>query len=116
MRPARRRLGLKEVRVLRENETVWDAAVPGFGARRQLRVPAVTREDIDAFMHTVAESGTAGLFETVRGTSKVRGGRGTATRTVGLLGGIFAYAVRRRLRTDNPVRGVLRFPDHRRER
>ncbi len=227
MGEARKRLGLKEVRALGENETVWDAAVPGFGARRQrseriayvllyrtregrqrwhtigrhgapwppdmardearrvlavvigggdpatdkqqarksitvaelcdryledaeagrlptirggakkastlytdrrrierhikpvlgrLRVPAVTQEDVEGFLHTVAEGGTAGLFETSRGMSKVRGGKGTASRTLGLLSGIFTYAVRRKLRTDNPVKGVMRFPDGRRER
>ena len=31
----RQRIGLREVRALRPGETVWDAMVPGFGARRQ---------------------------------------------------------------------------------
>jgi integrase len=31
----RQRIGLREVRALGPGETVWDAAVPGFGARRQ---------------------------------------------------------------------------------
>jgi integrase len=84
----------------------------------RLSVPAVTREDIDAFMHKVAEGGTAARAPTgrKRGLSNVRGGKGVATRTVGLLGAIFAYAIRKRLRTDNPVHGVTRFADGRRER
>jgi len=32
---AERRIGLREVRALAPAESVWDAAVPGFGARRQ---------------------------------------------------------------------------------
>ena len=31
----RRRLGLREVRALGPNQEVWDAALPGFGARRR---------------------------------------------------------------------------------
>ena len=31
----RKRIGLREVRALQPGETVWDGAVPGFGARRQ---------------------------------------------------------------------------------
>ena len=46
-----------------------------------------------------------------RGRAIVEGGKGTATRTVGLLGGIMSFAVSRQLRADNPVRGVKRYAD-----
>jgi len=84
----------------------------------RLSVAAVTREDVDGFMHAVAEGKTAGKTKTAkkRGLAHVRGGRGTASRTVGLLGAIFSYAVRHRMRRDNPVHGVTRFADGRRER
>ena len=82
----------------------------------RMKVPAVVRDDIEAFMHKVAQGATAARSQTKLGHSTVRGGKGTATRTVGLLGGIFAYAVRRKLRPDNPVRGIMRFVDGRRER
>jgi integrase len=80
-------------------------------------VSAVTREDIEAFMHDVAAGKTASKTKTKpRGLACVRGGRGTATRTIGLLGAIFGYAVRHRMRSTNPVHGVIRFADGKRDR
>src|SRR5215471_19871156 len=80
-------------------------------------VGAVMREDVEAFMHDLAAGKTASKVKTKpRGLARVRGGRGTATRTMGLLGAIFAYAVRHRMRTDNPVHGVTRFADGKRKR
>jgi integrase len=80
-------------------------------------VATVTRADVERFMHSVAEGKSAARIKTKRrGLARVRGGRGTATRAVGLLGAIFTYAVRLGLRPDNPVHGVIRFADGRRER
>jgi integrase len=83
-----------------------------------LRVPTVSREDVESFMHAVAEGKTAARTKTSkkRGLARVRGGKGTASRTIGLLGSIFTYAVRHRMRPDNPVRGVIRYADGRRDR
>jgi integrase len=82
-----------------------------------MTVAAVTRDDVERFMHAIAEGETAARIKTKkRGLARVRGGKGTASRTVGLLGAIFTYAVRRRMRPDNPVHGVMRFADGRRER
>jgi integrase len=83
-----------------------------------LKVAAVTQEDVEQFMHDVAAGKTAILVKSAknRGFSRVRGGKGTASRTVGFLGAIFTYAVRHRMRSDNPVRGVMRFADGKRER
>ena len=82
-----------------------------------LKVPAVTREHIERFLHDVAAGKTAGRTKTrPRGVAHVRGGKTTATRTVGLLGAIFSYAVAHRMRPDNPVRGVRLFADRKRER
>ena len=84
----------------------------------RMKVAAVTREDIEQFMHDVAEGKTATRAPSGKkgGVSHVRGGMGTASRTVGLLGAIFSYAVKNRMRADNPVHGVMRPPDGRRER
>jgi Arm DNA-binding domain len=81
-------------------------------------VVAVTREDIEALLHDVAKGKTAGNNKSVkkRGMARVRGGTGTANRVIGLLGAIFSYAVRRRMRSDNPVRGVETFADGKRDR
>jgi hypothetical protein len=83
----------------------------------RLKVASVTRDDIENFMHDVAAGETAGRTKTKpRGLALVKGGKGTASRTVGLLGAIFTYAVRHRMRSDNPVHGVVRYADGRRER
>ena len=51
----------------------------------------MTRDDVEGFMHAVAEGRTAARTKTAkkRGLARVRGGKGTASRTVGLLGSIF---------------------------
>jgi integrase len=84
----------------------------------QMKVAAVTAADVEVFMRAVAEGKTAARAKTgkKRGLSNVRGGIGTASRTVGLLGAIFSYAVRHRMRPENPVHGVMRPADGRRDR
>lgn len=226
--PTRTRLGLREIRALGPGETVWDASVPGFGARRQkgeavayvllyrtverrqrwhtigrhgapwtpdtaraearrvladvtqgadptadrkalsklitvaelcdrywadvsagrvlvrggrpkkpstlasdrgrieghikpllgrLPVTAVAREDVNRFMHAIAAGETAQSRRTKpRGRSILRGGRGVATRSVGLLGAMMTYAVERGLRPDNPAHRIRKFAEGKRER
>lgn len=80
-------------------------------------VISVTKRDVERFMHDVAAGKTASRRKTKpRGVSRVRGGRGAATRVVGLLGGIFTYAVEHQMRPDNPVSRVRRYAENRRER
>ncbi len=80
-------------------------------------VSAVTPRDVELFLHDVAEGKTKARIKTkARGLARVKGGKTAANRSAGLLGAIFTYAVRQGLRTDNPVHGLQRFADARRER
>jgi site-specific recombinase XerD len=74
----------------------------------QFGVSAVTQQHVENFQYDVSVGKTK--------NDKVSGGKGAASRTVGLLGAIFSYAVKRKLRGDNPVRGVVRYADEHRER
>jgi integrase len=111
----RRRTAKKASTLLSDKGRVEKHIKPLLG---RMKVAAVTREDVEGFMHDVAEGKTAARAKTgkKRGLSNVRGGMGTASRTVGLLGAIFTYAVRHRMRADNPVHGVVRPADGKRER
>jgi integrase len=79
-------------------------------------VSEVSRADVEKFMRDVAAGKTAVDVKTkAHGRAIVEGGKGTATRTVGLLGGIFSFAKERGMRADNPVQGVKRYPDRKSE-
>lgn len=83
-----------------------------------LSVGALTRDDIERFMHAVGEGKTRKRMKLDKrhALSNVRGGRGVASRAVGLIGAILAYAIRRGIRSDNPAHGVIRYADGRRDR
>ncbi len=83
--------------------------------RRRLR--ALTRGEIERFMQDVAAGKTAADIKTgARGRAIVKGGRGTASKAVALLGSILTFAVDHKLRPDNPARGVKRYRDQKCER
>lgn len=84
--------------------------VPLLGARR---VQSLKPADINKFIEDVASGKTAIIEKTKkkRGKSVVRGGLGTAARTVGLLGGILTYAVGQGLIEKNPVHGIRKAAD-----
>lgn len=81
------------------------------------KVCDVTRADVKRFLQDVASGKTSMDKKTgLRGRAIVKGGKGTATRTVGLLGGIFSYAFDCGLIEINPVHGVKRFADKKGQR
>ena len=87
---------------------------PLLGGRK---VTEVTPADIRKFLKSVAEGATATDVKTgIRGRAIVKGGKGTASRTIGLLGGIFTFAIELGLIKDNPVHGVPRYADKKNER
>ena len=88
--------------------------VPLLGQRK---VGSLTSDDIEGFMHDVI-SGKGARRQKLgpRAVSNVRGGRGAAARSMGLLGAMMAYSVRKKMRADNPVRGIIRPADGRRDR
>jgi integrase len=65
-------------------------------------------------MHDVAKGKTA--IANLTRQNRTTGGKGTATRTVRLLGGIFTWAISQNLRDDNPTKGVQKYPDQSGER
>src|SRR5215831_10951543 len=75
-----------------------------------LKVASVTRADVERFRDAVTDGVTASS------SARATGGIGAATRTLGLLGAIFSFAVRRGMRPDNPARGVERHADGQRQR
>lgn len=81
---------------------------PQIGTRKITEIDA---GDIERLMNDIA------LGKVKAGaTPHTRGGKGAASRTVGLLSGIFNFAVTRKLCDANPTKGVARFKDTRRER
>ena len=82
-----------------------------------LKVGAVSTRDVQRFKRDV-EQGRARRSEKwgPRAVSVVRGGRGAATRTLGLLGGIFSWGIREGHVEANPVAGVERAKDRQSER
>lgn len=75
-------------------------------------VASLTSQDVRYLQSQITSGATAKKVKTGKyGLARVRGGAGTATRTLGLFGGIMQFAVEEGLRSDNPVRGVRRRRD-----
>ena len=82
------------------------------------RVDAIDRRDIERLMIDVINGKTAvKTADSKRQSgSTPKGGRGVAAQCVALLSTIFAFAVHRRLRGDNPAQGIKKPPVRKMER
>ena len=79
-------------------------------------VKGFTPTDAKSFQRDVIAGKSAADVKTkTRGRAIVTGGKGTAARTMGLLGGIFSYAADEGYRPDNPLSGIRRPKDQTRE-
>jgi integrase len=82
------------------------------------RVKDLDRADINKAMKDIMGGKTAKTVKTekLRGKAIVRGGTGTATRTIGLLGGILTYAIEAGIIDANPAHGIRKPKDNVRDR
>jgi integrase len=89
--------------------------IPLIGSRR---IKDLTKADVNKVLKDVMAGKTRMSVKTnkLRGKAIVRGGVGTATRTVGLLGGILTYAVDAGMITTNPAHGLKKPKDNVRSR
>lgn len=77
----------------------------------------VTRRDVEQAMNAIRLGKTSTNVKTgLRGRAVVTGGAGTASRAIALLGSIFSYAIKQGIRSDNPVSGIERPADGKRDR
>ena len=79
-------------------------------------VGALTQRDIERFQTDVAAGKTAKPRREKGRGGRGSGGRGVAARTVGMLGTILEFGKRHGMISENPARGVRRFPDNKRWR
>lgn len=80
-------------------------------------VQDLTRVDVQRLIRDVQSGKTAKSYKTkARGLVIVTGGSGAAARAAGLLGGILTYAIGEGIISSNPVHGVKRPADKKRDR
>lgn len=89
--------------------------IPLVGTRR---VKDLVKADVNKVLKDIMAGKTRVSVKTkkLRGKAIVRGGAGTATRTVGLLGGILTYAVEAGIIEINPAHGIRKPKDNVRNR
>jgi integrase len=89
--------------------------IPLLGNRR---LKELVKADVNRMMKDIMAGKTrmAAKTKKLRGKSIVRGGAGTATRAVGLLGGMMTYAGEHGLIDNNPAHGIRKPKDNVRQR
>lgn len=105
----------KPTTIISDTGRIHRHIIPLIGTRR---VQDLTKADMNRVLKDIMAGKTAVKAKTkkLRGMSIVRGGAGTATRTVGLLGGILTYAMDAGIITSNPVHGIRKPKDNVRDR
>ncbi len=88
--------------------------LPILGSRR---ITELKRYDIERLRDAITRGDTRVTKTTkLRGKREVKGGAGTATRTVSMLKSVFGYAIDRELLEKNPCDGIRLVPSKKRER
>ena len=105
----------KATTIISDTGRIHRHIIPLVGTRR---VQDLTKADINRVLKDIMAGKTAVKAKTkkLRGLANVRGGAGTATRTVGLLGGILTYAMDAGIITSNPAHGIRKPKDNVRDR
>ncbi|MFV3131688.1 tyrosine-type recombinase/integrase [Niveispirillum sp. KHB5.9] len=80
------------------------------------KVGDITRADVERLLRDVATGKTASPQRSSKGGSRATGGKGAASQTVILLRAMFAFALARELREDNPATGIKTFQVRKLER
>jgi hypothetical protein len=102
--------GTRKASILATDEDRIERHVKPLLGRKKVR--DVTRAEVKRFLQDVAQGSTSADINTGKpGRAIVRGGQGAATRTVGILGGIFAYAFDCSMIDMSPIVKVKRFAD-----
>lgn len=101
----------KSTTIITDTGRIQRHIIPLIGNRR---VKDLVKADINKVLKDIMAGKTRVSVKTkkLRGKAIVRGGAGTASRTVGLLGGILTYAMEAGIITMNPAHGIRKPKDN----
>jgi len=79
--------------------------------KRQLST--IDKSDVEKLMRDTADGLTTKIAKARQNNrANVKGGKGTASRTVGILGAIFTFAIERGFLEYNPAHGIKKYRDN----